>query len=45
VIVILNENGKVIHTQDSSFLEEGQGYNREKVMRFFKNWIPSATLK
>lgn len=45
VIVILNENGKVIHTQDSSFLEEGQGYNKEKVMRFFKNWIPSATLK
>lgn len=42
VIVILDENGKVIHTQDSSFLEEGKGYNAEKVIRFFKNWTPAA---
>ena len=42
VFVVLDENGKVIHIQDSSFLEEGQGYNQEKVLRFFKNWIPKA---
>ena len=42
VFVVLDENGKVIHIQDSSFLEEGQGYNQEKVLRFFKNWIPQA---
>lgn len=42
VLVVLDEDGKVIHIQDSSFLEEGQGYNKEKVLRFFKNWTPSA---
>ena len=42
VFVVLDENGKVIHTQDSSFLEEGQSYNQEKVLRFFKNWTPKA---
>lgn len=42
VFVILDEEGKIIHIQDSSFLEEGEGYNQEKVLRFFKNWTPSA---
>jgi thioredoxin-related protein len=42
VFVVLDENGKVIHTQDSSVLEEGQSYNQEKVLRFFKNWTPKA---
>ena len=40
VFVILDEEGRVIHIQDSSFLEEGQGYNQEKVLRFFRNWTP-----
>lgn len=42
VFVVLDEEGQVIHIQDSSFLEEGQGYNQEKVLRFFKNWTPKA---
>ena len=42
VFVILDEKGKILHIQDSSFLEEGEGYNQEKVLRFFKNWTPSA---
>ena len=42
VFVVLNEEGNVIHIQDSSFLEEGQGYNQEKVLRFFKNWTPQV---
>ena len=42
VFVILDEEGKILHIQDSSFLEEGEGYNQEKVLRFFKNWTPSA---
>ena len=42
VLVVLDEDGKVIHIQDSSFLEEGQSYNQAKVLRFFKNWTPSA---
>lgn len=42
VFVVLDEEGKVIHIQDSSFLEEGQGYNQEKVLRFFNGWTPKA---
>lgn len=42
VMVVLNADGKVIHTQDSSFLEEGQGYDQKKVLRFFKCWTPKA---
>ena len=42
VFVVLNQDGNVIHTQDSSFLEEGKGYNKEKVLRFFKAWTPKA---
>jgi len=42
VFVVLDDKGKVIHIQDSSFLEEGQGYDKAKVIRFFKNWTPPA---
>ena len=42
VFVVLDETGKVIHIQDSSFLEEGEGYNQEKVLRFFQKWTPKA---
>ena len=42
MFVVLDEDGRVIHIQDSSFLEEGQGYNQEKVLRFFKNWTPKV---
>ena len=44
VLVVLDEDGKVIHIQDSGFLEEGKGYNQEKVLSFFKNWTPKAVL-
>ena len=42
VFVVLDKEGKILHIQDSSFLEEGRGYNQEKVLRFFKNWTPQA---
>lgn len=42
VFVVLDDDGKVIHIQDSSFLEQGKGYDQEKVLRFFKNWTPKA---
>ena len=42
VFVVLDEEGRVVHIQDSSFLEEGKGYNHEKVLRFFKSWTPGA---
>lgn len=42
VFVVLDEEGKVIHIQDSGLLEGGKGYNQEKVLSFFKNWTPKA---
>ena len=42
VFVVLDEEGKVLHIQDSSFLEEGKSYNAEKVLRFFRNWTPKV---
>lgn len=43
VLVILDRKGKVVHIQDSALLEEGNGYNKEKVLRFFKLWTPEVT--
>ena len=42
VFVVLDGEGRIVHTQDSALLEEGNGYNREKVLRFFQNWTPAA---
>lgn len=42
VLVVLDGKGNVIHLQDSGYLEDGQGYSREKVERFFRNWSPEA---
>ena len=42
VFVVLDTEGKVLHIQDSSFLEEGKGYDEKKVLRFLKNWTPKA---
>ena len=42
VLVVLDNQGNVIHIQDSGYLEEDKGYNKEKVVRFFKNWSPEA---
>ena len=38
VFVILDEKGKVLHTQDSGYLEQDKGYSQEKVERLFLNW-------
>lgn len=45
VFVILNQKGEVIHIQDSALLEEGDGYNRKKVLSFFNHWTPRAVSK
>jgi thioredoxin-related protein len=42
VIVILDSKGQVIHTQNTSYLEEGNAYNVKKVIEFIKNWTPQA---
>lgn len=43
VFIVLDENGKQIHTQDSSVLEEGSGYSLEKVKEFFNTWKPKKS--
>ena len=42
VFVVLDTKGNVIHIQDSGYLEEGEGYDRARVLRFFRNWTPEA---
>lgn len=41
-LVVMNDEGKVIHIQDSSFLEKDSSYDRDKVLRFLKGWTPTA---
>ena len=42
VLIVLDENGDILHTQDSALLESGEGYDKEKVTRFFESWTPAA---
>jgi len=42
VFVVLDQNGKMIHTQDSAVLEEGKGYSLNKVKDFFTKWVPKS---
>lgn len=42
VFIVLDKNGKQIHTQDSALLEEGDGYSLEKVKAFFEKWKPKG---
>lgn len=42
VFVVLDADGNRLHIQDSSLLEEGKGYNAEKVRGFFQSWSPAA---
>jgi thioredoxin-related protein len=42
VFIILDGDGKQIHTQNSGYLEESKGYNKEKVMDFFSSWTPEV---
>lgn len=42
VFVVLDANGNRIHTQNSAFLEKDDGYDRKRVLTFFKNWSATA---
>lgn len=43
VLVVLDGNGRRIHTQDSWYLEKEKSYDQEKVIHFFKMWSYAAT--
>lgn len=42
VFLVLDTNGKLIHTQNSGYLEEGKGYNVKTVAAFLYDWSPKA---
>jgi thioredoxin-related protein len=42
VFIILDATGRPIHIQDSSLLEEGSGYSKQKVTGFFKSWTVAS---
>jgi len=42
VFIILDGDGNRIHTQNSEYLEEGKGYDKEKIAAFFEAWSPAA---
>lgn len=42
VFIVLDANDNRVHTQNSSYLEEGKGYSKAKILEFFDNWSPRA---
>lgn len=42
VFVVLDQTGRRIHTQNSGYLESEGGYDKEKVLSFFKQWSAEA---
>jgi thioredoxin-related protein len=42
VFLVLDGTGKLLHTQNSSYLEQGKGYSKSIVMGFFNDWSPAA---
>ena len=42
VFLVLDGDGKLLHTQNSWYLESGKSYDREKVLAFLNDWKPSA---
>jgi thioredoxin-related protein len=43
VFLVLDGNGKLIHTQNSGYLEDGnKSYKKESVTGFFTDWSPAA---
>ena len=39
-IFVLDEDGKLLHSQDTSELELGKSYDLEKFFRFLRKWAP-----
>lgn len=42
VFLVLDGDGKLLHTQNSSYLESGKSYDAEKVKGFFADWTKKA---
>ncbi|NUQ80516.1 MAG: thioredoxin family protein [Bacteroidetes bacterium] len=42
VFLVLDGDGKLIHTQNSAYLEEGKGHSKAKILEFIAHWGPAA---
>jgi thiol:disulfide interchange protein len=42
VLLVLNEKGERIHTQESEYLEQGAGYSKRRVLEFLLAWNRKA---
>jgi thiol:disulfide interchange protein len=42
VLLVLDAEGNLLHTQDTGLLEENQGYNKRKTEDFLRNWTRQA---
>ncbi|MBK9047940.1 MAG: hypothetical protein IPL74_15030 [Bacteroidetes bacterium] len=42
VFVILDGSGNRLPTQNTGYLEEGEGYSEKKVIDFLQQWTPEA---
>lgn len=43
VLLIYDKQGRRLHTQSTDLLEQGEGYDKKKVMGVLRNWTPAAT--
>ena len=43
VLLIYDKQGRRLHTQSTDLLEQGEGYDKKKVMGVLRNWTPKAT--
>ena len=41
-LFVLDSNGTLLHSQDTSELEEGRSYNLQKLWSFLKQWAPPS---
>lgn len=42
VLLILDSDGKLIHTQNTVYLEKEKSYNEKLMIDFLKHWRPEA---
>ena len=43
-LFVLDGDGALLHSQDTSLLEEGKGYDKAKFVAFLTRWAPGAML-
>jgi thiol:disulfide interchange protein len=44
-LYVVDASGKLLRSQGTGELEEGRGYNEDKVLRFLRQWAPPAPVK